>query len=359
MNYDMLDLNGEQFQDEMLKELPARYTYLDGLETVIEQNWMEYGAYRPHRYLPALSISLNDQEGYVMPHGTILASVNLKDGYGQWESQAGIDTTGFQNMGIGFSGTLKNSIQGIYGYDRTLDGIVQPCNGTNAAITDYVSSGDVDIKRMLSTGVIAKTADINVTGAVTRPANQRPLGVIVHQVMRETSGTNMSYALSTAAYSVCRYGVLNIPYVLKDSLRINAPSKQPGSGDAGYTAVYWRHQFLLVTTPTLLGPEEVVRVDGNGKLILTTDSTTYPRQFGKIISWTNETFPALNAFVDGFPDLNVPGTNTGGLSRRLFDFVKRIREANGQTTTIADCVKAVEDGMYGMVKIMFNLAPIQ
>jgi len=353
----MLDLNGESFQDEMLKELPSRYTFLDGMETVVEQNWLEYGAYRPHRFLPALFASLNDQEGYVFPHGTIIAAANLVDGAGNFASAAGIDSSGFQNMGTGFSGTIKDSVRGIYGYDRTLDGVIMPANASNAAINDYVSASDVDIKRMLSSGAVAASGDINVTVALQRAASMLPIGAIVHQTMRETAGTNMSYALSTQAYSVCRYGVLNVPYVVADSTRINAPSKQPSGGDAGYKAVYWRHQFVLVTDTALMQPEAKLRVDGNGKLILTADSSTYPATFGKIISWTNQTFPSLNAFVDGFPGLNVPGTNTGGTTRRLFDFIQRILQAQGGAGSIADVIAELEAGHYGMVRIMFNLTP--
>lgn len=307
--------------------------------------------------MPALSVSLNDQEGYVFPHGTVVSAVNLKTGAGAYNSSAGIDSTGYQAMGVGFSGTLKNSVQGVYGYDRTLDGIIEPCNGTNAAINDFITQNDVDIKRLKSNGAVASAADVESTVALTRSANQDPIGVIVHQVMRETRGSNMSYQLSSQAYSVSKYGVLNIPYVIASASRINTTDKQPG-GDVGYRSVYKRHQFLTVFDSSLMAPEATVRVDGNGKLVLTSNTTQFPKKFGKIISWTNDLFPELNAFVDGFPDLNVPGTNTGGLTRRLFDFIKLIRQAQGQSVLPADIIADVDAGYYGMVKVLFNLTGI-
>jgi len=357
---DYLDLNGSQFTEEMLRELPERYTFMDGLETVIEQNWMEYGAYRPHRFLPSYNVSLQDQEGRVIHHGQVVSSINIKEGDGDWEQAAGLDSSGWFYHGIGFNGSIAGNVADLYGYDRTIDGVLVPCNGTNAVISDHITAGDVEIKRVLSDGTLAVTANVNTKVAIQRAANMKPVGVITGPAMRETAGANIAYRMATAALSICKFGVLHIPYAITNAARINGVSKQPGTGDTGYTSVYNRHQFLTVTNAALMVPETPVRLDGNGHLILTADAATYPTQFGRIISWTNDTYQDLRSHVDTFPEggLNVPGTMTGGLDRRLFDFVSLIRTAQGQTTEITDIVADVDAGYYGMIKIMFNTTTV-
>lgn len=349
------DLDGTKFQDEMLRELPERYTFMDGLETVIEQNWMEHGAYRPHRFLPALNVSLQDQEGRVLHHGQIVSSFNLRTVAGDYNSEAGLDNTGFFYHAEGFNGPIKSGIDGIYGYDRTLDGVIVPCNATNAAVNDLVRADDVTIKRVLANGNVAANSDVGSTVALARPADMLPIGIIAHQTMRETHGANLSYRMETAAHSVMRYGVLKIPYVIADASRINAAT----TADTGYAAVYHRHQFLTIATTSLMKPEAKLRVDAHGKFILTSDTTTYPTTMGKVLSWTNDTNDDLRQIVDSYPEdgLNTPGTMTAGLDRRLFDFIKLIRTAQGQNTDIEVIKAQVDAGYYGYVKVMFNTTP--
>jgi hypothetical protein len=349
---DLLDLDGSRgnWEQEMIRELPDRYTFLDGLETVFEQNWFELGAYRPHRFAPTLYQTKDIQEGFVFHHGQVVSGINLKDGNSNWNSSAGIDTTGYFAHGVGFNGSLKDDVDSLYGYDRTLDGVLVPCNGTNASINDLVSASDVSIERVLANGNVAQSSDVGSTVAITRGASQAPLGV-VSQIMRETSGANLSYRLWTQAWSVVRYGILNIPYVLSNANTI----ANPVLSDSGYAAVHPKHQFMLVMDPALMKHEAAIRVDANGKLILTSDTTTYTQRFGKIMSWTNVTHPLIGQKVDGFPGMESQGTtNTGGLTRRLFTFVRSIRAANGQTTAIKDIVADVDAGTYGMVKVIFN-----
>lgn len=349
-NRDFLDLNGTGYQDEMLRELPERYTFLDGMETVVEQSWQMYGAFRPHRFLPSLYVSLQDQEGYVIPHGTIVSGYGLRTGAGVWNSNAGLDTSGDFYVGLGFNGGIKANANDIYGYDRTLDGVIVPTNGRTSSVADLYTTHDVTIKRIKASGAIVTAADANTNTALTRPASMLPIGIVVAQTMRETQGANLSYRLNTAAYSVLRKGVIKIPYVIQGSGRIATIAK----GDAGYDSVYWRHQFLVIESAAAVGHEVKVYVDGNGKLALPSNASTYGATFGKIVSWTNDVFDPLRARVDAMPGFAVPGTTTGGLDRRLFDFIKRIREANGQTATPAECVQDVDDGYYGMIKIMFD-----
>lgn len=350
-NRDYLDLNGSNYQDEMLRELPSRYTFLDGMETVVEQSWMMYGAFRPHRFLPALYVSLQDQEGYVIPHGNIVSAYGIRTGAGVWNQNIGVDETGDFYVGLGFKGPMKANVNDLYGYDRTIDGVIVPTNGTNAPVNDLYTKWDVEINRIKSSGSIVTDVDINTNTALVRPAAMKPIGVVVAQTMRETHGSNLSYALNTAAYSVLRKGVIKIPYVVQGANRIVNPIKS----DAGYNSVYWRHQFLTIEDPATVGHEVQVYVDGNGKMTLpTTPGAAHTASFGKIVSWTNDVYDPLRARVDGMPGYDVPGTNTGGLDRRLFDFVKRIRAANGQTVAINDIVQAVDDGHYGQIKIMFD-----
>lgn len=356
---DYLDLNGTAFQEEQLRELKdGRYTYLDGLETVLEQNWMEYGAYRPHRFLPAQYVTLQDQEGYTIPHGAIVAAENIRSAGGGYNASAGLGGTGQFAHALNLSSNpmYASADHPIYGYDRTLDGVLVPCNGSTAAIDDYVTTADVTIERMLSSGAVAVSGDVNTTVALQRAASQTPIGVVSGQLMRETAGANMTYRLNTYAYSVCRKGVLHIPYVLKDAARINTPNGAPG-GDAGYRAVVGKHQFMLIDDMSLMKSEATPRVDGYGKLILTA-SGTYPTKFGRIISWTNKVNTDLMSKVDGMPGFQFPGVNTGGLTRRLFDFIYQIRKARSQGVTINEIVADVNNGAYGMVKVLFDTCAV-
>lgn len=350
-----LDLNGSSYQKEAIRELGGQYLKMDGLETVFEQEWTVFGAYRPHRFLPALYVSLQDQEGYVIPHGTVVSSENIKapvaGNFNAYNTEAGLTVGGQFFHGLDNQGTpMQQNVRELYGYDTTLDGVIVPTNGSLAAVNDPYTMYDLIISRNRLDGQLVSQAD--VTGGATAITRNPgiPIGVMHHQVMRETQGVNMQYRLYTAAISACTYGVLNIPYIMADATTI----ANPVITDVGYNAVYWRHQFLFVQDMTKLQPSFRPSVDAYGKLILPTTPANFPQQFGKIISWTNETFPDLMSRVQGYPGLDVPGTNTGGMTRRLFDLIKRIRTAHGLPVKISDIVADLNSGKYGMIKVLFN-----
>lgn len=352
------DFNGTKFQEELLADLEGfPWVFLDGLETVIEQNYKTHGAFRPHRFLPSLVQSKQNLEGYVIPHGTIISLETLRNPDGSWNANAGIDATGKQAQAVGVAGNIQLDVNSIYGYDRTLDGIVVPTNGTTNPINDLNTSVDVAVKTLRSTGGYVQQADVNTRVALTRRPGNIPMGIMYHQIMRETAGNHMSYRQETAAWSAMRYGILHIPYVIAGATTIATPDKL-GSAvpDVGYSSVYWKHQFLLVEDPAIMRTERFLSVDGNGKFILPSaaNAANYPFQFGRLLTWTTELFPLLTAEVDGYPGLNVPGTNTGGATRRMFDFVASILTAHGQPAAIKDVTAELKTGKYGMCKVLIN-----
>jgi hypothetical protein len=361
MNTNFMDLDGSNgsYQNEQLREAPAHFSYLDGMESVFEQNWGQYGAFRPHRYLPVRYIGKQDYEGYVMHHGQIVSMINQKTGAGGWNSEAGITTNGTKGefkTGPGLNGApLTHDIRGPYGYDRTLDGVLIPTNGTTSAVVDTVTAADFQLKSVLPTGLPVNQSDVNTTPMITR-ASLPPIGV-VPQILRETEGQNLSYRPKIEAISPIVKGVLHIPYIIMGANRVNAPNYT----DVGYAAIADRHQFMLVADANRLKPLFQPFVDGYGHLIIPTqaDETNYAHRFGYIFSFTNDVFNPLMAYNDAFPLVQSQGTTTtGGLTMRLFKLIESIRLARGQTAKISDIVGDVQSGYYGMVKIPFSTLPI-
>lgn len=361
MNTNFMDLDGAggSYENEQLREAPDHFTTHDGLESVFEQNWGQYGAFRPHRYLPIRYVGKQDYEGYVIHHGQIVSMLNQKNGAGTWNASAGITTNGTKGefkTGPGLNGSpLTHDIRGPYGYDRTLDGVLVPTNGTALPVVDTATAFDLQLKAVLPTGVRVASGDVNTTTMVTR-ASLPPLGV-VPQILRETEGQNLSYRPKIEAISPIVKGVLHIPYIIMGAGRIQAADYT----DAAYAAIADRHQFLLVATAADLVPFVQPYVDGYGHLIIpaAADLSDYSHQFGRVFSFTNDVFNPLMAYNDAFPLTKSQGTSTtGGLTMRLYRLIESIRLANSQTATISDIVGDVQAGHYGMVKIPFHTLPI-
>lgn len=357
-----------------MKEI-EKLSYLNSIEDCYRYKADEaLGAYYPIRIVPSMEIDMDAEWPIVMPAGTIVSVVSLKDAvqYASDDSVTGILTSGELAVSVSAvdGSVLKKSIN--YMYDKEVSGFLTICNGGTETTDDY-SDDDGTYGILDADGAVVTSS----TTAYTRPAN-RPVGIVNSRIPSDLRLRWLNYdALNSVTMSnhISLGGVLTIPYVIVygSGVRATVLTAIKGAVDA-------KHQYMWINSAqTTAANADAVLIDGyelqsdtKGKFTTYTrsaDNDTDHQYFGKVLERRNRVPYNMDEIIDSFPGSGMKGMDTGGLSARLFHFVKSIITATnikvtGTTGTIAQVKDALYNGytsdtanvalLFGQVDVAFG-----
>lgn len=341
---------------------------IGGFPTTINKT---IGAFLPSRFLPVRFIQKVQpvsggtpfEYGVVMPAGTIVTTVPITPN----NSILGTDGSGDIAVGFDVAGNLiKYNIDSLYGYDKSLLGAIVPANGSDSDAVYHFTAFDAldSIKTLKADGTYAAAGD----ESITVPAHSRPLGVVIRDVYQFNWG---KYAHndqpSMRNEAIATTGVIEYLYVRDASdfstYQMAAGDTASVSNSAGYRAVLGRYAFLVLDSSITNAAGLPLTVDAFGNPavfdtnISATPANTYLEfKVGKIVNLDYRWPRGLVDLVDTWPGAISGGTNTGGLPPHLFDFAKRILEANGASAKIEDVVNAVKNGDFGIAYVNIDFS---
>jgi hypothetical protein len=344
MNYNPV---GGAFTGVLPMKEVEKLAYLNSIEDCYRYKGdAALGTYYPIRIVPSMSIDMDAEWPVVMPAGTVVSVVSLKDAaqYLSDDEVTGILASGEVAVSVSKvdGSVLKKSIN--YVYDKEVSGFLTICNGgTNT--TDSYSDNDGKY------GILDKDGNIVTSGTsdYSRPANI-PVGIVNSRIPSDLRLRWLNYdALNsvTAGNHIALGGVLTVPYaiVYGSGTRATVLTALRGAVDA-------KHQYMWInsTETTKAGADAVLtegyqlKSDIKGKF--TTWTSGEQQRFAKVLERRNRVPYNIDEIIDSFPKSGMKGMDTGGLQARLFQFVK-------STILAADIKQTATTGTIAQVKDAF------
>ena len=335
---------GGSFSGKLPMKNMALMTYLRSVESLYRSTGKKaLGAYYPVRSLPSTYIDKDSEWPLVMAAGSIVSVVNIKDAsaYSSADGEAGIGTNGLVYVSLADDGTkLQKSVNFLY--DKDVSGLITLANG-GASVTDMYTDTDGEYGIIdQATGNAASAA----SAGYTRPANV-PFGIVDFEVAADMRYRYLNYDArgGSAGIRVNLDGILTLPYIA--FLGTKSAGKTTAIQDVLKT-VKARHQYIWFDVVDQAELDGILRggalkPDSYGKFTPWIDGTdAFAQRFATIKETRNRVPYDLDEIIDSFPGSGMTGTDTGGLTARLYDFTTKITKAITTTagTGIKDAVKA-------------------
>jgi len=316
--------------------------------------------FQVYRYLPVLDLDITIQDYLVIPKGRVVAAISSEDA----TPAGGMVTPSGAGSIYTFTNAITNAITSVgidtsyFGYDENISCLLVPCNGGSALTSGYYTTADVTNGNISSGGALVAAGD-----TFALPANA-PVGVAFHDWYQDIRGRNLNYRQwADGGHVLCDF-YIEVPYV-----KVNAGVGDPVVTNASYAtyldkwSVNKKFTYLAVNDGTdVFQPGVFVASDliGNYKIqgagsSLTQNQTT--QTVGRIVAIDNRFPKAGLEDVETYPGSGMPGTQTAGIPKFLFDFVVACRKLNGGSTpTIEDVYNLVRAGYYGVARIQLMVA---
>jgi hypothetical protein len=315
---DMYNPNGAGFHNKLPMKGIDRLNQFDSIEDIHRYRIdLTYGTYYPPKCTPSVSVDTDSEYPVLMPAGTIISLADIKpaNAYSTNDTVAGILTSGqvavSQNVSDG--SVMTKSIDFLYGKD--VAGFFVKANGGNEA-TDTYQTADV------TCGILTIAGATPTAGATTyvRTAN-KPFGIVGSRVVGDLRYRYLNYEFEAKGYSIIPAGVITLPVVMVY-----------GSGNTGtvmtaiQSAVDAKHQYIMlsgtVEATVLAKPASGLKLMPNlqGKFV-EYDSVDADQCFGKVLEKRVRMPFGMSEYEDSFPGSQIRGTDTGGLSKRMYTFI--------------------------------------
>ena len=313
------DPQGASFTGKQPMKTVEKLTFLDSLEGFVRYN-VEHniGSYYPVRTLPSTSIDSDSETPVVMPAGTIVSAISIKDAraYSAADIDAGIRASGMQYVSVGVDNSkLEKSID--YMYDKEVSGLITIANGGTETTDAYKDEcGEA--------GILTLSGEVAASGAsYVRSANV-PTGIVLSKIYGDIRERWLNYEPRQAnqGHMVSRAGSLTIPYVgiygTGDRSAVLAAIKAKIDPVHIYA---WFSAETENALNALLDEGKYLQPDSKGKF---TAYATEGQRFGKILGFRNRVPQNIDELIDSFPGSGMKGTDTGGLRAREYHFIKNI-----------------------------------
>lgn len=316
--------NGQAFSGKQPMKSVDKLSYLNSIEDCYRYGGdRAIGPYYPARPLPGFEIDMDAEWPIVMPAGTIVSIIPIKDvnAYVSGDlAETGIDTDGAIYVTMGVDGTaLQRSINLVY--PKETAGLITVCNG-GTATTDSYSDNDGTYGMLSISGEIVDSDD-----SYTRSANV-PIGIVNSRVYADMRWRYLNYDVGQEPTSVALGGVLTIPYVAVYGGSANDRSTVITAIRAAVKAkhqYYWMNVADSDTADTNLAVDTRLKSDTHGKFtVYSSDSHDSNQEFGRVLELRNRVPYDLDELIDSFPGSGMKGMDTGGLSARYYNFAKTI-----------------------------------
>jgi hypothetical protein len=342
----------------------------------------------PYRYLPVQFQDTNTEDWVVILKGRIVSAYN-----GLVSTQAsGLipQNSGFLNignsgdyMGTGTGANIEAKLDTSYfGYDDHICGLLVPANGGSGDITTYYSADDVTAgTKTVAVGGATATA----SGSVTFPGNI-PIGVAFTDIYQDIRGRYLNYQMHEQGYHFLTDWYVEVPFVDNKSTGDAATFRIPTNASVN-TWGQWRtlnKQFTYLSFDSsssayTVRPGAFVTSDIQGNYVMQSGvwtslytgsnalvsgsltSTLNPIQtaqtVGKLIALDSR-FPKDDLDdVLTYPRSGMPGTQTGGMLKNLFDFVYyTLYLGTGTAPTIEAIYNGIRSGVFGLARIQLHVS---
>jgi len=327
---DMYNPQGAGFHNKLPMKEISRLNQLDGIEDIHRyRTEFTLTTYYPVRCTPSIGVNLDSEVPFIMAAGDIVSikEVRSKAAYLAADSECGILTSGMVPLSLNVETGAVMSKDIDFVYPRDMSGFIVKANGGVQA-TDTYSANDVTY------GILTGAGAVPTAGSTTyvRTAN-KPSGIVGSKVISDMKHRYLNYDTKTSGYSIIPAGIITIPVITVS-----------GSGvtdtviNAVKTAVDVKHQYVLLsgtsdTDATILAMSAApvkLMSSSNGKFIKY-DAVDADQLFGKILEKRVRLPYDMSAVDDSFPASSIKGTDTAGLSKRLYAFIEDSCKAAGLT----------------------------
>lgn len=389
---DRLSFNLGTIQKQDTRNRPSKYAQSDLRNWRFEQSEgirpAEY--FGVYKYLPVAFQDVNTEDWVVIPKGRIVSAIGAFDsspGSGiAHPINSGNITIGNSGdyMGTGTGAVIDVSIdKSIFGYEEHICGLLVPANGGSGTVNMYYSADDVTAGTKILTGTAAAAS-----GAFALPANI-PIGVAMTDMYQDIRGKYLNYRMHPDGYNILTDWYVEVPFVdykgggdAEDfSLPVNnsvntfgrwrALNKQftylsfdSVSGVASVTAGALVCPDILGNYALQAAPTFTSTLVGNSGTISTVFANTgshlrvqTAQTVGKLIALDTR-FPKDSLEdVLTYPRSGMPGSQTAGMIKNLFDFVYyTLLIGNGTAPTIEAIYNGIRSGVFGLARIQLSVS---
>jgi hypothetical protein len=322
--------------------------------------------FAPYKYLPVAFQDVNTQDYVVLPKGRIVASATVRDtslASGLVNpSSSGWLNIGTQAVELGGATIKVPQDTSFFGYDEYINGLLVPANG-GTTFSGFYSASDVAATTMLATGSVVASGGT----PFVNPANA-PIGVVFHDWYQDIRGKYLNYNMNSAYGNVLTDWYIQVPFVIVSNSTYSGVAPQAVTSNYAHSVKWFdvNSQFTYLTvdstasdvfragvfvTSDLIGNYKIQ----GGSSALTQSATV--QTVGKIIG-IDSRFPKSGLEdVVTYPGSVMPGTQTAGMPKYLFDFTKKCLEIGlGTTVTVEDVYNAIRSGSFGYARIQLQVS---
>lgn len=316
--------------------------------------------YAPYKYLPVGFQDVNIQDYVVIPKGRVVAALSSADitvsGIIGTPSASGSIYTGFAAPEAGGAVMSAKIDSSIFGYENHIASLLVPANG-GVICSGFYSADDVTAGTIMCTGAYA-----TASGAFELPANA-PIGVAFHDWYQDIRGKYLNYRMQPDGGHILTDFCVQVPYikVAKDTTTMSGVTPQFVTNDYAnlvkYRDINKIFTYLSVANADVFTNGVFVQSDliGNYKIQGGANSLSQNKTVqtvGKIINIDNRFPKDMLDDVLTYPRSGMPGSQTAGLPKILFDFVYyTVLAGTSSAPTVEAIYDYVRSGAFGVVTI--------
>ena len=365
-----LPFNQHRAQRYDLRTRPSRYAESDLRTWRFEQSEGIRPAayYGVNKYLPVQLYDVTTEDYVVIPKGRIVSALSTED---STPVSGIVYPASSGSINVGWSASELNSTlltaqidDDYFGYDVHINGLLVPCNG-GTIVTGYYTTDDnsSNAATMTVSGRVAVASHPYVLPATL------PIGVAYHDWYQDIRGKWLNYRMHPDGGHVLTDWYVEVPYVKVDNAG-SYSGVNPQYQNATYSNLTtWREvnkQYTYLTvnmnTPEVLRNGVFVASDliGNYKIQGAASSMTQnfnTQTVGRILEIDNRWPKDGLEDVQTYPRSGMPGTQTAGMPKFLFDFVYDcINIGTGTAPTVEGVYDAIRAGAFGVVRIQLMVS---
>lgn len=387
---DRLSFNLGTVQRQDTRTRPSKYAQSNLRSWRFEQSEgtrpAEYmGVYKS---LPVAFQDTNTEDWVVIPKGRIVSALSMLSTTPsgipapQGSGYIALGTSG-DYMGTGAGSAITVSVDNsFFGYNEHVVNLLVPANGGSGTVTSYYSADDVTA----GTRVPGTWAAATASGSVSFAANI-PIGVAFHDIYQDIDGRWLNYRMHPDGQHILTDWYVEVPFVDSrsngDALNFAIPQNAVVNSWGQWRNLNKQFTYLsfdsTATTSYTVAPGALVCPDIQGNYVLQNKTTTMlagaasaalavsgfvatqgivtSQTVGKLIALDSR-FPKDDLEdVLTYPRSGMPGSQTGGMIKNLFDFVYYcLLIGNGTAPTIEAIYNGIRSGVFGLARIQLHVS---
>lgn len=314
-----------------------------------------------YKYLPVTNKDITTEDYTVIPKGRAVSALTTEDttvtGAIVYPASSGNIYVGHQPSELGSTARTASIDNSWFGYqDNIVDLLVMANGGT--AYSGFYTADDVTATTIKSDGTLVASGGT----AFTLPANA-PIGVVFHDIYQDVHGKWLNYQMWPKGQHVLTDWYVEVPYVKVDDTGYSGVNPQYQNNNYSNLVSWWNvnKKFTYLTvdvnnsdvfkagvfvTSDLIGNYKIQ----GGASALTQNKTV--QTLGKIIAIDNRYPKSGLEDVQTYPRSGMPGTQTAGMPKFLFDFVyQNLLIGQGAAPSVEGIYNAIRSGAFGTVRI--------